>query len=176
MLALAGCKGRAETIEASYTRADGTSETVTMKLASNTDIVLYSLYVPEDWVVIDQSASTMAYVSEENKSSISVAQWNLTSEITSIDTWWNNFHKKENSESFPSFTILEEGKETTLDGREAKNYTYTVAFDGVTYKYNVTASIDQGSIHVITYTSTEELYDETLEVVQGLILPNFKLK
>lgn len=145
-----------------------------MKLASNKKIVLYSLYVPSEWVIKEQTAMTMAYVSEENKSSVSVMQWNLTEDSRTIEMWWENYHKKEVSESFDSFNLIEEGAEYKLDQRDARTYTYTVTIAGTTYKYFVVAAIDQGSIHVLTYTSTEALYEETLKVVREQILPNFK--
>jgi ABC-type glycerol-3-phosphate transport system substrate-binding protein len=145
-----------------------------MKLASNKDIVSYSLFVPEDWIIDEQSAMTMAHVSSANKSSVSVMQWNLTEQTKTIDLWWSDYHKKELQNSFDTFTVLEEGIEGEIDGIASKSYTYTVTISGTTYKYYVTAVIDQGSIHLITYTSTEALYDETLSTVKDQILANMK--
>lgn len=145
-----------------------------MKLASNTDIVLYSLFVPEDWIIDEQSAMTMAHVSDSNKSSVSVMQWNMSQDSTTVDEWWTNYHKKELSASFPSFTVLEEGTETIVDSRPAKSYTYTITFSETVYKYYVIGVLDQGSVHVITYTSTEELYEEALTVVKDEIVANFR--
>jgi hypothetical protein len=145
-----------------------------MKLASNKKVVLYSLYVPSDWTVAQSDAMTLAYVSEQNKSSVSVMQWNLTEQTKTIDLWWSDYHKKELQNSFDTFTVLEEGIEGEIDGIASKSYTYTVTISGTTYKYYVTAVIDQGSIHLITYTSTEALYDETLSTVKDQILANMK--
>ena len=147
-----------------------------MKIASNKKIVLYSLYVPESWIIDESGAMTLAHVSNENKSSVSVMQWSQSSDIKTIDSWWENVHKKELAQSFESFTVIEEGVAMTLDEREAKAYTYTVTISGKVYKYFVVAVIDQGSLHIITYTSTPELYDETFTVVKEQILPNFKMK
>ena len=145
-----------------------------MKLASNKKVVLYSLYVPSEWVIAQSDAMTLAYVSEQNKSSVSVMQWNLTEDTKTIDLWWENYHKKELQNTFDSFSVLEEGVEWTVDGISAKCYTYTVTISGTTYKYLVTVVIDQGSLHAITYTSTEALYDETLPIVKDQILANMK--
>lgn len=147
-----------------------------MKLVSNKDIVAYSLFVPESWVIDEQSAMTMAHVSAENKSSVSVMQWNLTNDITSIDSWWESYHKKELTEAFDSFKIISEGEECVVDTKPAKSYTYTVEFSEFVYKYYVVAVINQGSIHVITYTSTDEggLYDATLPTVKDKIIASFK--
>ena len=155
-----------------------------MKLASNKDIVAYSLFVPEEWTIDEQSAMTVAHVSSADKSSVSVMQWNLTSSLKSIDDWWT-FHKQENTEAFPSLTVVEEGVEGIIDNRPSKSYTYTIEQTGLStdgkelktvYKFYVTAVIDQGSIHIITYTSTDEmgLYDKNITTVKDKILPNFK--
>lgn len=172
ILSLASCAKPPQTIEVTYAPDGGPSETVTMKLASNTSIVSYLLYVPNDWIIKDQSASTVAYISDENRTSVSVAQWNLTSEFTTIDAWWT-LHKEENSKTIPGFTVLYEGYELELDGIEAKSYTYTATFSGGTYKYKVVACINQGSVHVLTYTSTEELFPHHQDRFY-LILDNFK--
>ena len=145
-----------------------------MKLASNKKIVLYSLYVPNEWIIAQSDAMTLAYVSEQNKSSVSVMQWNLTEQTKTIDLWWQDYHKKELQNSFDTFTVLEEGIEGRVDGIDSKSYTYTVTISGTTYKYYATAVIDQGSLHLITYTSTEALYDETLPIVKDQILANMK--
>lgn len=173
VFSLASCSKPPETIEASYTPDGGQAQIVKMKLASDPKIVSYLMYVPETWIIKDQSASTVAYVSEENRTSVSVAQWNLTSEYTSIDAWWD-LHKSENSKTMPNFTVIGEGVETSVDGMSAKSYTYTVTFSGGTYKYEVVACINQGSVHVFTYTSTEELFYENLHVFYDLILETFK--
>ena len=147
-----------------------------MKLASNKNIVSYSLFVPEDWIIDEQSAMTMAHVSTADKSSVSVMQWNLTEETKTIDLWWESYHKKEISEAFNEFTVIKEGEECIVDSKAAKSYTFTVKINGFVYKYYVVAVINQGSIHVITYTSTDEggLYEQTLPVVKDQIIANFR--
>lgn len=173
VLSLASCAKPPETIEVTYAPDGGEMQNITMKLASNTKIVSYLLYVPQDWIIKDQSASTVAYVSEENKTSVSVTQWNLTSEFTSIDAWWD-LHKKENEATMPAFTVLREGDALTVNGVDAKSYRYTVTFSGGTYVYEVVSCITQGSVHVFTYTSTEALFSENLDVFYSVILENFK--
>ena len=47
-----------------------------MKLASNTDIVDYKLFVPENWIVSLNDTRTAAQVSEKDRTNINIAQWN----------------------------------------------------------------------------------------------------
>lgn len=146
-----------------------------MMLISNPNIVLYSLYVPRTWIIDDQSAMTMAHVSSEDKSSVSVMQWNITRDLTTIDGWWNDFHKKEMSATFGErFKVTSEGTEASLGQREAKAYEYEIALNGMTYQFYVVAAMDQGSIHVFTYTSVFGKYEQGLSIVKEQILPNFK--
>lgn len=173
-LCLVGCKKDvAQTIQAQYVKEDGASETVEMKLASNLDVVSYLLYVPSTWFVNESDASTVAFVSRENKTSVSVAQWNLTKTMTTIDLWWSELHKKELEATMPAFTVIEEGIPLTVADSEAKKYVYSVTFESGTYMYEVVAVLAQGSIHVITYTSTPTLYNENIHLFENLILPNF---
>ncbi|MBR2296737.1 MAG: hypothetical protein IKA43_04940 [Clostridia bacterium] len=145
-----------------------------MMLISDKSIVLYSLYVPSTWIIDEQSAMTMAHVSEQNKSSVSVMQWNMTKDTTTIDKWWQDYHKAELQSTFGERLVIDsEGTEVKLGEAEAKAYEYHIWLSGMTYKYYVVASIDQGSIHVLTYTSTEELYDDEIDTVKEQILPNF---
>ena len=146
-----------------------------MMLISNKNIVLYSLYVPSTWIIDEQSAMTMAHASNENKSSVSVMQWNMAQGLTTIDEWWNDYHKAEMQSTWQQrFVIKSEGTEVTLGANEAKAYEYEISLSGLTYRFYVVASIDQGSIHVLTYTSTADLFESELNTVKEQIIPNFK--
>ena len=60
-----------------------------MKLASDTKIVDYKLFVPESWVVSDaQRAVTQAYASDEDRTNVMVMQWNITENTKTVKDWW----------------------------------------------------------------------------------------
>ena len=79
-LLLASCGGNMEVPEG-------------MKLASNTAIVDYSLFVPENWIVDLSDARTAAHVSDSDRTSINIAQWNYQG---TVDDWWKNEYKEQN--------------------------------------------------------------------------------
>jgi hypothetical protein len=145
-----------------------------MQLASDTKIVDYNLYVPEDWIVDTNPALavSMAHVSASDRSNISVAQWNLTTDTSTVDKWWENEYKQQLIDSLNADITLE-GKEIIIDGKSAKQYEFSAVIDGTTYKYMVSATVRNGSIYVITYTSNEENYDKNLDDVSA-ILENMK--
>ena len=121
-----------------------------MKLASNTDIVAYKLFVPESWIVANAQATTQAYVSETDRTNISVAQWEYTGKI---EDWWTlEYQPQVMGTAVQDCKILNEGEAITLDKRPATKYEYTGKIGDSYFKYTVIACVTDGSIHVIHIT------------------------
>lgn len=149
-----------------------------MKLASDTSVVDYSLFVPEEWMIVTRNGATSVQVSKTDCSSVSVAQWNLTDEISSIDAWWEDYKEQMNN-IFAEMTVVTEGEKTVVDGKAASKYIYYGTFNGVKYTYMVVATIRNNSIYVITYTSMGEVDDEKNLFAKNLgtvnsIIENFR--
>lgn len=149
-----------------------------MKLASDTSIVDYSLFVPEKWIIDASDGKTMAHVSETDRSSVSVAQWNLTNDISSIESWWENY-KEQIGEAFTDMTVTTEGEKTVVDGKAASKYVYSAKLGENKYPFMVVATVRNGSIYVITYTSIGEIDDENSLFSKNLatvnsIIENFR--
>lgn len=158
-LCLAGCK------------SDGAP--AGMKLASDTSLVSYSLYVPENWVIDNSDTTTRAHVSSVDTSSVSVGKYLMAGEITSIDSWWNSY--KLAHLAVEGFEVVEEGASEMVDGKGAKSYTYKTTILEIPYKHYATAVEHDGSVYVILYTAVEgTLYDTTIGVVKNDILANMK--
>jgi len=159
-----------------------------MKYACNTDIVDYSFFVPESWIVDATEGYSMAHVSKEDRSSVSVLQFNFTSDIRTIDDWWDKkdtngeasemSYKSKLSNTLKEVNIIEEGKETSVDGVAAKSYLFTgkELSSGIEYKFFVTAVAKNGSVYIITFTSTDtnNLYEKNISTVKDKILANFR--
>lgn len=151
-----------------------------MKLASDTSIVDYSLFVPEKWIIDISNGATMAHVSDADRSSVSVAQWNLTEELSSIESWWELYKEQVNDKLFSgTMTVVTEGEKTVVDGKAASKYVYYGTVSNVKHTFMVVATVRNGSIYVITYTSIGEIDDENslfsknLETVNSII-ENFR--
>lgn len=137
-----------------------------MKLASNTDIVDYKLFVPEGWTVSNADrGATQAFVSEGDRTNVLVMQWNITENTKTVDEWWEKEYKPQVFETgaIQDYKVLTEGKGTTLDKKEAKSYTYTGRIGDSFFKYDVVACVAQGSIYVVQFTYMQDVVEEGKE-------------
>ena len=142
-----------------------------MKLASNTDIVDYSLYIPDSWIIDNQTGNTLAHVSDSDKSSIQVGQWNFTKNLKDFDTWWVEYKKQ--LERVSTVVEISELTDTTVNGVAAKKAEYIIKVGSNEYKCLVNAIVRKNSVYVILYTSTLDGYDANTDDVKAII-DNFK--
>lgn len=145
------------------------------KLASNLDRVDYMLFVPSDWIIKESSTMTSAYVSESDKTSISVIQRNkLDNEEANAQWWYDNYYMSELKNSLGEDKITEKSSEDfTLDTVAGKKFTFDIVLDGTTYNYIVVCVYTNASFYAVTYTSVGELFDKNMDDLNG-ILTNFK--
>ncbi|MBQ8343858.1 MAG: hypothetical protein IJV68_03600 [Clostridia bacterium] len=149
-----------------------------MKYACNPDIVDYSLFVPENWIVDITTGSSMAHVSESDFSSVQVSQWNLTNELKNYDTWWADY--KSSIEKLGVVEYVTELENTVVNEIASKKCEYKLTLgegtdDERTYSYMVVGIITRGSVYVFLYTSLEDgdLYNKNMPTVEQ-ILKEFK--
>ena len=147
-----------------------------MKYACNIDIVDYSLFVPESWIVDNTTGLSMAHVSEADRSSVQVGQWNLTNNLNDYDSWWAEFRAQ--NEKIGTFELVSGPVDAKLGGVDGKKYEFTLKMyegtnDVVTYEYMVIAAITRGSVYVFMYSSVDGYYDENMDTVNEII-KNFR--
>ena len=139
-----------------------------MMLASHEDKANYFFYVPDDWIIDLQTGATTVHVSSKDLSSVSVTTWLLEHTDDTVDTWYENQREGLNA-GFTDFTE-ESVRETTVDGVYAKEYTYTAKLGGgEERKYRQVAAIKSGTVYVISYSTTPELFDEHNSDVDDII-------
>ena len=162
-----------EVEDASY-QVENTPEN--MKCASNTKIVDYCLFVPENWVVEKTSGTiSSAYYSEIDKTNINVMQWNINS--YDFELWWNKYKLQLFNAFDPSciplndkgevitgekdkveysnssiLTFKDEGKDAKLGENEAKKYTYSAKIGDNVYDYDVYFVFHRASVYIMTLT------------------------
>ena len=184
-----------EAEDVSY-QADGTPEN--MKCASNTKIVDYCLFVPNNWIVEKTSgAISSAYYSELDKTNINVMQWNINS--YDYEIWWNKYKLQLFNAFDPSciplnekgevitgekdkvefkdseiLTFKEEGKDIALGENQGKKYTYSAKIGDNVYDYEVFFTFHRASVYIMTFTfkggSDIAVYQEDIDK----ILNNFR--
>ena len=169
-----------------------------MKCASNTKIVDYCLFVPNDWV-IEKTVGTVssAYVSENDKTNISVMQWNVSN--YNYDSWWNEYKLQlfsafdrnaliyddkgqvkvdENNNIIhlesEIVTLKSENVDSKLGENDCKKYEYSVKIDGTVYDFSVIATMHRASVYVMTFTFKNgcdmSIYQEDIDK----IIKNFR--
>ncbi len=151
------------------------------KTASN-EVCDFDFYVPETWTVSQSSGTVAAYCSPADPSSISVMPGELEHADDTVDDWWKNY-KSDFESVYKNFTLISE-KEAILGGVKGKSYTFTanltdaaetgdVKEKPVTYYFNITAVVLRSRLYMMTFTSTEDLYEDHTTVLES-VKENFK--
>lgn len=116
-----------------------------MKVASDTSVVDYSLYVPKTWIIDSMDKVSTAHVSDSDRTSISVKKNN----ISSVDSWWQTY-KSAITSTFDDLKIEVEGEDYVLAKLNGKKYAFTASFNNASYyKYEIIAVEKGGSVYEI---------------------------
>ena len=136
------------------------------KLASN-EVCDFNFMVPETWTVSLSEGTVAAYCSPADPSSISVMPGELENTDTTVDDWWAS-HKSDFETVYDEFVLLSE-EEATLGGVIGKCYTFTGKLGENVYRFEITAVVLRSRLYMMTFTSTEDKYEDheqTLELVK----------
>ncbi|MBQ4606635.1 MAG: hypothetical protein IJB15_08005, partial [Clostridia bacterium] len=103
----------------------------------------------------------------DDPSSISVMAWELPNTDTTLDEWWE-MNLEDVTRVFRNVETAEP-ENVTMGGVHARKYVYTAELGEFSYKIMQTASVKNGSVYLITYTSLADTYDAHLEEVNNMI-------
>ncbi len=169
-----------------------------MECASNTKIVDYCLFVPSSWIV-EKTVGTVssAYVSESDKTNVSVMQWNVDS--YDYNKWWNEYKLQLFSSFDRNALILDdkgqvkvdennniyhlesnivkiksEAADAKLGENDAKKYEYSVKIGDSLYDYTVFATMHRASVYVMTFTFKAENDNSAYNADIEKITTNFR--
>ena len=118
------------------------------------DFCDYALFIPEEWVVNQTGAATVAYKSANDPTSVSVMAWALPYADSTVSDWWNGY-EAEFTVIFDNFTV--EGEEDVLlGGQAAKKFIYTGTLGENTYRYTQYAAAKSGTLYLLTFTELSE--------------------
>ena len=144
------------------------------KLASDLDYVDYYLFVPSSWTVNESSAMTSAYVSEDDKTIVSVIQRDRKSnEDATPEYWYENYYIPSLRSELGDKLVEKSNEEASLDGVYARKYYLDITMNGITYNYIVVCALTNASFYCVTYTSVGALYEKNLDTFND-ILTKFK--
>ena len=145
-----------------------------MRLASDIRIATYRLYVPESYVVPLATETTLAYVSESDRSSVNVHAFVPT--VTTVADYWTSY-KTELQTIFSELSVTEEKTDATFGAYEnIFRATYTGKVDGKEYKVMQYFMFRDYYIYTFTYTASTSdsgngvsFYDKNLADVEAMV-------
>lgn len=144
---------------------DGTDVPEGMKLASNKEVAFY-FYVPEAWTIDLNNQHCLAYVSEEDRSNISVVTHSVVDGVT-VQSYWEET-KKQYEATLSGFACADPEK-TDVQGSSSQRmgdpmaYTYTYSVGGVAYKTRQVIAGYGNAMYSLTYTALADTFDEHLD-------------
>ena len=130
---------------------------VGMKIASDTSIVDYRLFVPEEWNVDMRTGVTTAYYSVNDPSNITVTMSTLENPADGFDGYFNK-HLAELESVFETVGEVESAN-LILSGEAAQQYIYTAKFGETEYKFWQVVCFHQNRVYTVTYSSTVENFE-----------------
>lgn len=126
--------------------------------------VIYRFYAPADWVVDKDNGHCMVYVSETDRSNVSVMSYMPgDAGITVEDYWKACLSEYQNTAAFEDFLLIGEDKEQKLGGAAAMVCEFSYTMGGVDYRCRQVLSGYRGMVYVMTYTATADLYETHLD-------------
>lgn len=170
---------------------------VGMQLAS-TDAVDYKLYVPSSWTVDVSTGIISAYVSDTDRSNVTVTAFNLSNDNSTmtVSEYWSEYEALLKS-TFPDMTYVQptvldadgnvieselsademagNPSTTLLDGVAANKYYYTATVSGESIEYMQLVAVRGGVAYIITYTATPTNFATHVADVEDII-SNFRFK
>lgn len=122
----------------------------------------YRFYVPDEWTVDLSTGIASAYVSEANRTNLSLTAYELTDDVKTIDDYWAKYEAGF-AEIFSDYELL--GSENILlDSFGAKTYEYKASLGGIGYHFSQTICIHGETVYIITYTAgSDQLFDDHFE-------------
>ena len=137
----------------------------------STENALFNLYVPASWIPTTAGGVSGARYSSSDASNVTVTTYLPESEMSAADYWTNiclpNYR---DGGVLQNFTVVEAScKDTTLGGKDAKQYVFTYTLDGVAYEVmQVIVAGGDMMMYTLTYTAVSTKYAEHLEDVERI--------
>ncbi len=138
-----------------------------MKLASDTSVVDYCLFVPQKWVVDLSTGVTSAYHSIADPTSITVNVYGVDASIPDADTYFKTYEKAF-EEVFGEMQNVTSSN-LLLDGKDAMQYEYAASFGGTDYSFLQVVCIKNSFAYVLTYTSVSDNFEKHIEDMQAAV-------
>lgn len=134
----------------------------------------YNLYVPETWITDSYNVSGARVGTKENAPNVLATVYFPEEQLTP-QAYWESKCLPEYGAVFANFTMIEEGADTTLGGKDAKRYKFSYTFGDSVYQCMQVITVYDFSVYVVTYTALSTEYD-TYAADADVIVANFVFK
>lgn len=132
----------------------------------------YRLFIPDAWQTDMQSGIVSAYVSDTDRSNISLSRHYPPSGVNTIAEFFDALQTSYQTlyEDYEVLDKQEEGeKPITIGGREGALYLFSGKHNGVTYRTMQIFFVRGSYIYVFTYTATDAAFDTHRTAVDDII-------
>lgn len=159
----------------------------------------YRFYVPDSWTKVNDGTVCGAYVSDSDRSSVtftgfeinkavffaeigsssdtssetSAVSGNAATEtgekklVTAEDYW--EYYENEFTGTIGTPEYIEKGTNLLISGMESKRYDYKATVSGIVYRFTQTVTVVNGTVYIMTFTTTPELFEDHSETVDSII-------
>lgn len=140
-----------------------------MKEISRSDIHDCHFYIPTDWVADLQNGTLSAYVSDSDRTSVSLVK-NYPTMANTLPEYFENL-EKDYKDKLTSYTLLtkEEAHTATTAGLDSLRYVFTATYNGVSYRFMQELFVKGSFVYTFTYTATEEAYEGHLAEAEAML-------
>lgn len=137
------------------------------------DYNAYRFYIPTSWTVDMQTGITSAYVSDTDRSSVSLScYYPSNASVTSIETYWDALQKSYKA-LYTDYAVTDkpekDEKPTKIAGLDGATYVFTGRNGGTDYRVMQVFFIRGSYIYTFTYTATEAAYESHLAEVNRIM-------
>ena len=151
---------------ASCAKDDGVPDGM-INVATQRAQTYFDLFVPETWTSQTDSGISGARVSGTDGSNVTATLYFPGSVITAEGYWTEFCLPAYQNGVLKDFALVEDScKDTTLGGKNAKQYVFVYVMDGVAYESMQIITVHGGMVYIFTYTAEEANYAANLEDVE----------
>lgn len=133
----------------------------------STDLCDYNLYIPTGWVVDEQTRFVAAYVSDNDRTSVSMEAFELENASMTVSEFWDSY-ADDFAATLSDMEMVSEDS-MLLGGAAAVKYVYDATVTGDPYRFMQVVAIRGGTVYIFTYTATPEMYEEHLQAVEAIL-------
>lgn len=129
----------------------------------------FHLYVPATWITDLQNGTVSAYVSESDRTSISLVK-NYPTNANTLPAYFANL-ENDYLDKLTDYTLItkEQKSTATAEKIDSLRYEFSATRGGNTYRFCQELFVKGSYVYTFTYTATEALYEQHIEEAEAIL-------